>query len=86
MEAYLKNKKNNWYTAPNNIVGVLVNPITGELIKDTDKKGKIFYFIKGTEPYTENSYDLDSVFKEEKEENLSSEDSGENNENRDDSG
>ena len=30
MESYLKGKDNSWYKAPNNIVGVVVNPITGE--------------------------------------------------------
>jgi len=67
MEGYLKNKKSNWYTAPQNIVGVLVNPITGEIAKKEDKKSKMFYFIKGTEPYTDTGYDLDAVFKEENE-------------------
>ena len=67
MEGYLKDKKSNWYTAPNNIVGVLVNPITGEIAKKDDKKSKMFYFIKGTEPYNDDSYDLDAVFKEENE-------------------
>ena len=65
MEGYLKDKKSNWYKAPNNIIGVLVNPITGEISKADDKKSKMFYFVKGTEPYTNQSYDLDSVFKEE---------------------
>ena len=68
MEGYLKDKKSNWYKAPNNIVGVLVNPITGEISKEGDKKSKMFYFIKGTEPYSDKSYDLDSVFKDEQEE------------------
>ena len=27
----------------------------------------MFYFIKGTEPYSDESYDLDAVFKEENE-------------------
>lgn len=70
MEGYLKDKSNNWYKAPNNIVGVLVNPITGELSnEENSKKKKMFYFIKGTEPYTDYNYDLDSVFKEESSEN-----------------
>lgn len=67
MEGYLKDKKKTWYEAPNNIVGVLVDPITGELINGENKKGKIFYFLKGTEPFAEYSYDLDSVFKEDDE-------------------
>ena len=65
MENYLGNKKDNWYNAPNNIVGLLVNPISGELAKPDDNKKKMFYFIKGTEPYSDYNYDLDSVFKEE---------------------
>lgn len=65
MEGYLKGKKCEWYKAPNNIVGVLVNPMTGELAKPGDKKSKLFYFIKGTEPHGDYSYDLDLVFKEE---------------------
>ena len=69
MEVYLKDKKNNWYVAPNNIVGVLVDPITGEMVNGTDRKGKIFYFLKGTEPYSDTNYDLDAAFKEGNEDN-----------------
>lgn len=79
MEAYLKDKKNDWYTAPNNIIGVPVNPITGELSKEGDKKSKIFYFVKGTEPHTDTNYDLDLVFK--KEEMIEEENNSTDNEN-----
>ena len=65
IEGFLKDKVTEWYKAPNNIVGVLVNPITGELAKEGDKKTKMFYFVKGTEPYTDHNYDLDAIFKEE---------------------
>ena len=65
MEGYLKDKDTSWYDIPDNIVGVLVNPITGEIAKSEDKKKKLFYFLKGTEPHTETEYDLDSVFREE---------------------
>ena len=69
METYLKGKDNSWYEAPNNIVGVLVDPISGEMIKEEKKKNaKIFYFIKGTEPIIDKSYDLENVFKHENEE------------------
>ncbi len=50
MEKYLKDKDNSWYKKPNNIVGVFVDPITGELALDNTKKRKIFYYVKGTEP------------------------------------
>ena len=64
MENYLKDKDNTWYDIPNNVVGVLVNPITGKVTNKDDKKSKIFYFLKGTEPTISNS-DFESVFKEE---------------------
>ena len=70
MEGYLKDKKNTWYEAPNNIIGVIVDPITGALVNDESKKGKIFYFLKVTEPYTEKTYDLEAVFNEENNSNL----------------
>ena len=73
MEGYLKDKKNTWYEAPNNIIGVIVDPITGTLVNDESKKGKIFYFLKGTEPYTEKTYDLEAVFNEENNSNLEEE-------------
>lgn len=64
MEGYFSNKETSWYETPNNIVGVLVNPMTGEIAKQEDKKKKLFYFLKGTEPHTDMTYDLDEVFKE----------------------
>ena len=70
MEKYLKDKDNSWYDIPNNVVGTLVNPITGELAKEGDENTKIFYFLKGTEPTT-NTIDLEAVFKEENESNIS---------------
>ena len=56
-------KDNTWYEMPDDVVGVMVNPINGQLAKESDKLSKIFYFLKGTEP-TFNSTDLESVFKE----------------------
>ncbi len=64
MEGYLKDKKNEWYEVPNNIVGVLVNPLTGEIADTNTKRSKMFYFVKGTEPHSDYGYNLDSVFKE----------------------
>lgn len=71
MESYMKDKDNSWYELPENVVGSLVNPITGEPAKEGDTNAKVFYFLKGTEPsYT--SRDLESVFKEENERRLAS--------------
>lgn len=65
MESYLSDKDCKWYDMPNNIVGVVVNPINGDLPKKDEKNTKIFYYIKGTEPTNDDYYDLDAVFKEE---------------------
>lgn len=66
MEEYLKDKDNEWYNIPTNVVGTLVNPITGSIAKEGDENTKLFYFLKGTEPSTSN-IDLEAVFKEENE-------------------
>ena len=51
MEGYLKDKNNTWYSKPNNVVGVLVDPISGEIDEKSTKKRKVFYYISGTEPF-----------------------------------
>ena len=71
MENYLKDKDNNWYDIPDDVVGTLVNPITGELAKEGDKNTKIFYFLKGTEP-SYGTKDFETVFKEENEKKFAS--------------
>lgn len=50
IESYFKDNKPEWYEMPENVVGVLVNPIDGTLATKESKKKKILYFIKGTEP------------------------------------
>lgn len=69
MEEYLKDKDNSWYELPKNVVGTLVNPVTGEISKEGDEKSKIFYFLKGTEPSYE-AVDYEAVFREENEERV----------------
>lgn len=50
MENYMKDKDEAWYSQPENVVGVLVNPITGKPAADSDEKKIIEYYVKGTEP------------------------------------
>ena len=54
IEAYLKDKESNWYKTPDNVVGVLVDPITGLPATETSTHKQIFYYIKGTQPYSTN--------------------------------
>ena len=44
---------------PNNVVGVLVDPITGQLATEETKNSTIQYYLKGTEP--SNDYNLDDA-------------------------
>lgn len=65
MEAYFEDHDASWYDIPENVVGVLVNPITGIVADENDEKKEMFFYIKGTEPTLQTvSKDLDAVFKE----------------------
>jgi len=71
MENYLKDLDNTWYRIPDNVVGVLIDPINGELATIESEKSKLFYYLKGTEPtYNFSNKDLESVFKYDNEENV----------------
>lgn len=50
MEDYLKDKENVWYDMPNNVVGVVVDPISGLPVDNSSAKKKVLYYLKGTEP------------------------------------
>lgn len=66
MEDYYKTHKTTWYKVPNNVVGVLVNPINGIIATEEDTKKEMFFYLKGTEPSLDmSSKNLEAVFKEE---------------------
>ncbi|MBQ6323348.1 MAG: PBP1A family penicillin-binding protein [Bacilli bacterium] len=52
VEEYQKDVDSNdgWYEKPKNVVGLLVEPISGKPLSDTSKNTKLMYFLKGTEP------------------------------------
>ena len=50
MEEYLKDKEDVWYDMPNNVVGVVVDPISGLPADNSSTKKKVLYYLKGTEP------------------------------------
>jgi len=43
-------EEDGWYEKPNNVVGVLVEPISGKPANDDTEKKKLMYFLRGTEP------------------------------------
>lgn len=59
IESYLDDKTNNWYSIPNNVVGVLVDPLTGALASEDTKNPTIQYYLKGSEP--NSNYNLDEA-------------------------
>lgn len=52
VEEYEKNLDENdgWYEKPSNVVGVLVEPISGKPVTDDSQNKKLAFFLKGTEP------------------------------------
>ena len=50
IEEYFKDKETSWYSTPKNVVGVLVNPVTGKIATAESKNKKIMYYISGTQP------------------------------------
>ena len=50
MELFLQNKEATWFEMPSNVVGVLVDPISGKPATQSSTKKKILYYLKGTEP------------------------------------
>ena len=44
------NEDEGWYEKPKNVVGMLVEPISGKPDNDESKNKKLMYFLKGTEP------------------------------------
>lgn len=61
VEEYLKDVDNHWYSMPENVVGTLVNPITGEMASEKDKNATMFYYLKGTEPTYQSDKKEDTI-------------------------
>ena len=64
MEEYYKNNNTSWFKTPSGVVGVLVNPVTGEVVTDKNEHKKILYYLKGTEPNNKNITNME-VFNDE---------------------
>lgn len=57
VDNYLADKDSKWYEQPDNIIGILVNPITGEIDNTNNDKKTLFYFLKGTQPTYDDALD-----------------------------
>ncbi len=57
MEDYLKDTEAHWYDTPDNIVGILQDPVTGDPVKDGN--AAVFYYVKGSEGNTTTNVGID---------------------------
>ncbi len=48
IETILKDTEKTWYSIPQNVIGIPLDPVTGEYV--TTGKHTMYYFIKGSEP------------------------------------
>lgn len=55
MEEYLKEKDKVWFEKPNNVIGYMVDAISGKPANENTKHKKILYYLKGTEPTGEEA-------------------------------
>ncbi len=59
MEKYFDKVDATWYKVPEDVVGVLVNPITGNAVASSTEKRKVLYYLEGTEPvYVREDYNV----------------------------
>ena len=50
IEDYLRDKEDNWYDKPEDVVGVITDLYTGKVADNNSKIKTLLYYIKGTEP------------------------------------
>lgn len=50
MEKFFEGRDASWYEIPSDVVGVLVNPITGNVVTEDEENRKILYYLEGTQP------------------------------------
>ena len=50
MEKFFDGRDATWYKVPRDVVGVLVNPVTGNVVTSENENKKILYYLEGTEP------------------------------------
>ena len=61
VEDLQRDQEAHWYETPDNVVGVVLDSVSGKVTNDT-KKATLFYYVKGTENDISNA---EKVFKEE---------------------
>ncbi|MFI3260767.1 MAG: transglycosylase domain-containing protein [bacterium] len=52
MEDFFIDKDTSWYTKPENVIGLILDSVTGDITTDQNK-ASVFYYVKGSENITE---------------------------------
>jgi len=50
MEEYFRDKQADWHEPTEGVIGVIINPVTGEFPQSYHEYVKSMYYLKGTEP------------------------------------
>lgn len=50
IENYLREQEDIWYDKPEDVISVIINPLTGKLATNSSPKKKLIYYLKGTQP------------------------------------
>ena len=53
MEEIQSDISNNWYETPDNVVGVILDSVTGE-VTNNEERAIVYYYLKGSEPLINN--------------------------------
>ena len=53
MEEIQKEYEDNWYKTPENVVGIILDSVTGEVTNDQNR-AIVYYYLKGSEPNIQN--------------------------------
>jgi len=59
MEEIQSDISNNWYETPDNVVGVILDSVTGE-VTNKEERAVVYYYLKGSEPLISTASTIDN--------------------------
>ncbi|MBQ7031985.1 MAG: transglycosylase domain-containing protein [Bacilli bacterium] len=59
MEEIQSDISNNWYETPDNVVGVILDSVTGE-VTNNEERAVVYYYLKGSEPLISSASTIDN--------------------------
>ena len=59
MEEIQSDISNNWYETPDNVVGIILDSVTGE-VTNNEERAVVYYYLKGSEPLISTASTIDN--------------------------